>query len=47
MNFTRNEYVKHDETYLDTKGHFYPQTLNVMDVLERLNSKLNETGHTN
>ena len=40
MNFTENEYIKLDKTYLDTHGRFKAIFSNVMDVLRRLTSKL-------
>ena len=45
MNFTLNEHVKLDETYLDTQGHFRVTHLNVIDVLGCLTSKLHKTWH--
>ena len=43
MIFIQNEYVKLDETCLGPQGHFKTHLLNVLDVLERLTSKLYET----
>ena len=43
INFIQNEQVKLDKTCKDTKGHFKSNLSNVMDVLGRLTSKLNET----
>ena len=47
INVIQNEHVKLDETCLDTRGHFQARLSNIMDVLGRLTSKLNETRHTN
>ena len=46
MNFVKNEHVKLDETCLDRHGHSEATLSNIMDVLESLTSKLEETRHT-
>ena len=43
MSFVENKHVKLYETCLDKLGHFKTRLSNVMDVLERLTSKLHET----
>ena len=42
MDFIQNKHVKHDETCIDTQGHFKAHLSNVMDVLGRLTSKLDK-----
>ena len=46
MNFIQNEHVKLNETGIDTQGRFKRKLSNVIDVLGRLTSKLQETLHT-
>lgn len=43
MGIIKNEHVKLYETYIDMHGCFKASLLNVMDVVERLTSKLHKT----
>ena len=43
MNFIKNKQVKLDETFVETEGSFKAELSNVMDVLGRLTSKLQES----
>lgn len=46
MYFNQNDHVKLDKTYIDTQGCFKENLTNVIDILERLTSKLHKTLHT-
>ena len=46
MNFIQIEHVKLDETCQDTQGRVKANLSNVMDVVGRLTSKLDEAQHT-
>ena len=46
VNFIQKKHIKLDETCQDTQGRFKANLSNIMDVFERLTSKLHETQHT-